>query len=69
MKRQGKIRWGAIVNAVVGLVSQTIAIAPDVAAIIPLPPVIAQGIAIATLINATFIKPAVRKESERKVVR
>ncbi len=64
--RKGKIRWGAIANAVVGVVSQMIAVAhsPEVAALIP--PQVAQGIAVLALINATFIKPAVRTETERR---
>lgn len=65
MKR-GKFRWGAIANAIVGVVSQVIAVAgsPEVAAIVP--PHIAQGIAVLALVNATFIKPAVRTEPERR---
>lgn len=59
--RKGKIRWGAVLNAITGVLA--IAAAPEVTAL--LPGWAAHGIAIATLVNATFIKPAVRTEPER----
>jgi hypothetical protein len=60
--RKGKIRWGAVLNAVVGTVA--VLGSPEVTAILPAH--WAHGIAVLTLINATFIKPALRTETERR---
>ena len=68
--RKGKIRWGAIANAVVGVIAlagEAIAKvngSPEILGM--LPPALVHAVAIGTLINATFIKPAVRSETERR---
>ncbi len=64
--RRGKVRWGAIANAVLGTVSGLIAIASSQEAAPLIPPAWAGAVSIATLVNATFIKPALRTEEERR---
>lgn len=63
MFRKGKIRWGAVLNAVAGIIA--IAGSPEAAAFLPVSATVAHLIALATLVNATLIKPAVRKDAER----
>lgn len=69
MKRKGKIRWGALVNAAVGVLAvladpSTLDLAGKVG--IAVPEQLTHGVALATLLIAAVKKAVVRDDSERE---